>query len=134
MGAPKKPAALRELHGTANRNKHRDNQSQPATIGGIGPAPDYFTEKERECWDFLVSCMWPGVMGKSDRPTMELMARLFHRFRYGQFDKEAVVPALNGAELSRLDSLLARYGMTPSDRTKIVVPKDEKKNSFLDLM
>lgn len=74
--------------------------------------------------------MFPGVMGMSDRPTMEIMARLFCRFRYGDYEKDSPLPALNGAELSRLDSLLGRYGMTPSDRSKIVLPKGEKQNPF----
>jgi len=33
-------------------------------------------------------------------------------------------------ELARMDSIMSRYGMTPSDRTKIIVPKSEKKNPF----
>jgi hypothetical protein len=133
MGAHKKPTEIRELHGTHNRNKHRDNPNQPKAEGGIGPAPKHFTEQQVECWDYLVGCMFIGVMGKSDRPTMEMMSVLFHRFRYGEYDKEAVIPALNGAELSRLDSLLGRYGMTPSDRSKIVVPKEDDKNEFENL-
>lgn len=130
MGAHKKPQAVREMQGTADRNKHRDNQSQPKVTRGIGPAPEHFTELQSDIWDYLVSVMFAGVLSISDRPTMEMMAVLFYRFRHGDYEENSVCPALNGVELSRLDSLMGRYGMTPSDRTKIVVPKQEKENVF----
>ena len=130
MGMHKQPQALRELHGTANRNKHRDNQDAPEPKAGIGPAPDYFDDEQSEVWDYLVSTCPPGVLGDSDRPTFEVMVILFWRFRNGEYDKDAKIPQLNGAELSRMDSLMGRYGMTPSDRQKIVIPKQEKKNPF----
>ena len=130
MGAPKKPKALRELHGTINRNKHRDNLDAPEPKAGIGQAPDHFNELQSDIWDYLVSTMPPGVLGDSDRPSFELMSMLFYRFRHGEFHKDAAVPHLNGAEVSRLDSLMGRYGMTPSDRQKIIVPKEKKKNPF----
>lgn len=133
MGSPKKPMALRELHGTANRNKQRNNDDAPVPTRGIGPAPEYFSEGEREVWDYLVTIMHPGVLAEPDRPTFEVMAKLFYRFRHGTFDKEAPIPALMAAELTKLCSLMSLYGMTPSDRQKIVVPKGEKKNNFEDL-
>jgi len=130
MPAYKKPMELRELHGTANRNKQRNNPDMPDVDYGLGPAPDYFTEGEREVWDYLVSVMFKGVLATSDRASFELMAKLFYRFRYGTFDRDAELPALTAGELSRLDSLLGRYGMTPADRTKIVVPQGQKKSGF----
>ena len=130
MPNPKKPTALRELHGTANRNKQRNSPSPPEIVKGIGPAPEYFNELESRTWDYLVSIMFAGVLAESDRPSFEMMAKLFYRFRHGSYEDGAVVPALAVGELARLDSLFSRYGMTPSDRTKIVVPKGEKKNAF----
>jgi len=130
MGAPKKPTALRELHGTANRNKHRDNQNQPTPERGIGPCPDHFTEQQREIWDYLVSVMFAGVLGVSDRPTFELLSVLFWRFRFGSYEQDAVIPALAVGEMTLMNNIMAKYGMTPSDRTKIIVPKAEKKNPF----
>jgi hypothetical protein len=130
MGSHKKPQALRKLQGTANRNKHRDNQNQPEVVRGIGPAPEHFTSEQSKIWDYLVGVMFIGVLSESDRPTFEMMSMLFFRFRHGSFEEGAPYPALNGVELSRLDSLMSRYGMTPSDRTKIVVPKKEKSNPF----
>jgi len=130
MGRPAKPQLMKDLNGSAKHNSGRANKDAPKVVRGIGPAPSYFSEGEREVWDYLVSVMFVGVLSETDRPTFELMSKLFYRFRHGEFDKEAVIPQLNGAELSRLDSLMSRYGMTPSDRQKIVVPKGENDNPF----
>ena len=133
MPNPKKPTALRELHGTANRNKQRNSPSPVEVTRGIGPAPERLTAEQSEVWDYLVSVMFPGVLAESDRPTFELLTVLFHRFRYGTYDENSTCPALAVGELARMDSIMGRYGMTPSDRTKIVVPKGEKKNPFESL-
>jgi phage terminase small subunit len=130
MPMPRKPLALKELHGTAKDHPSRNNQQQPVVVRGIGPAPEYFDEATSATWDYLVSVMFVGVLSESDRPSFEMMAKLFHRFRYGSYDDDSVLPALAVGELARLDSLFSRYGMTPSDRTRLVIPKTEKKNSF----
>jgi hypothetical protein len=130
MPNPRKPQALRELQGTAKDHPDRQNQDQPKVTRGIGPAPEHFTELQSDTWDYLVSVMFAGVLSISDRPTMEMMTVLFYRFRYGTYDEDTACPPLGGVELSRLDSLFSRYGMTPSDRTKIVVPKQPDKNPF----
>jgi len=41
---------------------------------------------------------------------------------------------MSAAKLSQLSTMLGKFGMTPSDRTKIVVPKgSEKKNGFTEM-
>lgn len=130
MPNPKKPMAIRELHGTAHRNKQRNNDDAPEPTRGIGPPPDYFSAGEREIWDYLVSIMHHGVLKEPDRPTFEVLAKLFYRFRYGSFDKDAPIPCLMAAELNKMCGIMSLYGMTPSDRQKIVVPKSQKKNPF----
>ena len=130
MPNPKKPTAIRELQGTANRNKQRNSPSPVEITKGIGPAPDHFNEQQSKVWDYLVSIMFPGVLAQSDRPTFELLSILFWRFRFGTYDDDSICPALAVGELARMDSIMSRYGMTPSDRTKIIVPKSEKKNPF----
>jgi hypothetical protein len=130
MANPRKPQALREVQGTAKDHPGRQNLDQPKVIKGIGPAPEHFTELQSDVWDYLVSVMYAGVLAESDRPTLEMMSMLFYRFRHGTYEEDTVCPVLNGVELSRLDSLMGRYGMTPSDRTKIIVPKQPDKNPF----
>ena len=128
MGAPKKPMALRELHGTANRNKQRNNDDAPVPTNGIGPAirpmsGSNLNEQEQAIWDEIVSISYAGVMGEADRIALEMMCRLVHEMRTDFTEMTA-------AKITQLSQLLGRFGMTPSDRTKIVVPKTAKKNPF----
>lgn len=126
MAAHKKPQALRELHGTANRNKHRDNQNQPKAERGIGPPPDHLGDMEKAVWDEMVSHMYAGVLASGDRVAFETLTRLVVEMRTNFAE-------MNAAKLSQLSKLLGLFGMTPSDRTKIVVPKQEDKNPFESL-
>lgn len=55
-----------------------------------------------------------GVLAKSDRSALEIACRLVRKVFHD---------SINGAELSTLNSLLARLGMTPADRSNVSVPK-----------
>ena len=133
MPTPRKPQALREIQGTAKDHPGRQNGNQPEIVRGIGPAPAHFKEDQKDIWDYLVSIMFAGVLSESDRPTLEVLTVLFWRFRYGSYEEDSIIPALAVGELARMDSIMSRYGMTPSDRTKIVVPDQSKKNKFSTL-
>lgn len=118
MGAPRKPTALKEIQGTAHRNKQRQNPDEPRPERGIGPAPEHLGEDLSVIWDEVVSHMYAGVLGEADRIGLEAMVRLIHLMRW---DFEA----MSGAQLARLNGLLSQFGMTPADRTKISVPKSK---------
>lgn len=130
MGRPTTPTALKEIRGSFKRHPERRKDGEPVPTRGIGPAPEYFCQVQRDIWDEIVGQMYPGVLGEADRLALEIMVTLVYRFRWA--NGETIQP-LMGAELARLTSLLSQFGMTPSDRTKIVVPKGEKKNPFSDL-
>ena len=123
MGAPRKPTALKQVQGTDKRNKTRMNLNEPTPVRGIGPAHKLLTEYEQEVWDEIVGISYRGVLGEADRIALEMMCRLVAEMRlnYGEF---------TAAKLTQLSQLLGRFGMTPSDRTKIVIPKKENQNPF----
>ena len=123
MGARKKPMELRELHGTSHRNKQRNNNNAPIKTGGIGSPPSHLLPEQVKIWDEVVSNMYAEVLGEGDKMAFEMLVRLIHEMRTNFSD-------MPGAKLSQLNSLLSKFGMTPSDRTKIVVPKKDKKNPF----
>jgi len=122
MPKPRKPMALRELHGTANRNKYRTNQNEPVVERGIGEPSEHLNKQEKAIWDEVVSQMYAGVLGSADRLALEMICRLVHEMRTN-LDMKAT-------KLNLLVSLLGRFGMTPSDRAKIVVPKKTGNNPF----
>ena len=123
MPNPRKPTALRELHGTIKDHPGRQNHSQPVPTRGIGQAPKHFDEAHSEVWDEIVGQMYAGVLGEADRLALETLCRLVIEMRTDFTEMTA-------AKLTQMSNLLGRFGMTPSDRTKISIPKGEKKNPF----
>lgn len=123
MPMPRKPQALREIHGTANDHPGRQNKEQPIPERGIGPAHTSLTEYEQQVWDEVVGIQYAGVLGEADRVALEMMCRLIAEMRLN-FEE------MTAAKITQLSQLLGRFGMTPSDRTKIVIPKGQKKNDF----
>ena len=126
MGNPRKPMAIREIQGTDQQNKHRQNHDAPEPSRGIGEPPEYLSESQRAIWDEVVSNMYKGVLGEADRVSFEVMVRLIDEMRIDFTEFTA-------AKLSQLRGLLSCFGMTPSDRLKISIPKEKNKSAFSDL-
>lgn len=123
MGAPRKPTHLKQVQGTDKQHPERLNHNEPVPTRGIGEASGQLNEYERKIWDEVVGISYPGVLGEADRVALEMMCRLIAEMRLDFVEMTA-------AKITQLSQLLGRFGMTPSDRTKIVVPKAEKKNPF----
>lgn len=128
MARPKTPTALKLITGQDKRNPQRftDAHLEPVAKAGIGSAPDYFDEIKVGIWDELVGIAPAGVMGDADRTSLELLVKLVQIMRY-DFDE------LTGAQMVRLDSLLGKFGMTPSGRASIKLPEKPKTGGFTDL-
>ena len=123
MGAPKKPSALKAMQGTDKRNKDRLNNNEPTPSRGIGPNHESLSEYEAAVWDEVVGISYRGVLGEADRIALEMMCRLIAEMRLN-FEE------MTAAKITQLSQLLGRFGMTPSDRTKIVIPKEQNANPF----
>ena len=119
----RKPQALRKLQGTINDHPGRQNKDEPTPSRGIGPAHSSLTEFEQGVWDEIVGISYRGVLGEADRIALEIMCRLVA-------DMRTRPEEFNAARLTQLSQLLGRFGMTPSDRTKIVIPKEQNVNPF----
>ncbi len=133
MGRPRTPTAVKELKGSFKAHPERRPDDEPIPERGIGPAPDHFAPALSDIWDEIVSISYTGVLGEADRIALEIMSNLLYRFRWGGDGEGDTVTGLNGAELARLTGLLSQFGMTPSDRSKISVPKGKPKNGFSTL-
>ena len=128
MSRPRTPTNILELRGAfkkdPQRRKLRANEPKPETA--IGLPPDRLDVQDRAAWDEIVSHCCPGVLTGSDRLTVELAARLLAEL----WDEGR---SFHNAKLARLQSLLASFGMTPSDRSKVSVPPKEAVNPFAQL-
>jgi len=83
------------------------------------------TPEQKKTWRKIAKMIPPGVARQSDRIAFEMMAVLLCKFRAG---------TAMAAESAQLINLLARYGMTPADRTKVSAgetPKQTKLSAFL---
>jgi phage terminase small subunit len=123
MARPPKPTALKELNGSARHDPQRINRNEPKPTRGIGPANSSLNEQQQAIWDEVVGISYAGVLGEADRIALEMMCRLIYEMR-NDFEE------MSAAKITQLSTLLGRFGMTPSDRSKIVIPKAEKKNPF----
>ena len=119
----RKPTALKRIQGTDRDHKSRQNPDEPTPTRGIGPAHKTLSGYEQEIWDEIVGISYRGVLGEADRIALEMMCRLVAEMRLDFVEMTA-------AKITQLSQLIGRFGMTPSDRTKIVVPKEQNVNPF----
>jgi phage terminase small subunit len=122
-----KPSAVKELSGAYKKDPQRRNKSEPKPKNGIGPASKHLKNKEmKEIWDEVVSQVCIGVLGDSDRMSLEILCRLIYdmRFDWDEF---------NGSKQSNMIKLLGQFGMTPVERQKLHIGGEEKKKNKFDI-
>lgn len=115
------PTAIHVLKGTEQKHpdRMRERANEPQPTGGIGPCPERLGPRVAEAWDYLVDGCAPGVLTSMDRATLQLAATLLARFWEDPMECDVKVVA-------QLQRQLAAMGMTPSDRSRVVVPKGQK--------
>lgn len=118
MGRPRKPTHLHKLQGTgqAHPERMRARAGEPEPVGGVGPCPERLGDAIAEAWDYIVGSAAPGVLTSSDRIAVQLAAALLARFWLAPM-------AVDPKDVARLHALLGAMGMTPADRSKVVVAK-----------
>jgi hypothetical protein len=111
---PQRRTASRVLKARGSHLRHperiRKRVHEPKFTGPLGDPPEKMRPAHRELWAELASLVPPGVAEHSDRWTFEVLVCLMAKFR----ERTAL-----GGEVSQLLSLLAKFGMTPSDRSRV---------------
>ena len=123
MSRPRTPTKILELKGAFKKNPQRKRKSEPKTDVNVGCPPKKLSKGVLACWKEIISLSPSGVITSSDRIALEIAANLLNEFRTG-FNE---MPA---ARLTRLEALLGKFGMTPSDRAKMASPDDPDANPF----
>lgn len=114
MARPRTPTNVLKLRGAFQKNPQRKRINEPKPVGEIGPQAIGSTDP-KEIWDELVSICAPNVLTVSDRMTLEIAVQYMSQFRKD--------PANYSNERVRiLIGILAKFGMTPSDRAKLSIP------------
>lgn len=127
MARPRKPTNVLELKGAFKHDpsRGRERENEPAPKAGIGPPPPHLAADEQKVWDEIVGLAPVGVFGDCDRMHVEVTARLMALLR------RVGIEAIDPAKLNRLDAMLGKLGMNPSDRSKVkVIGGGKSRNPF----
>jgi hypothetical protein len=124
MGRPTQPSAISDMKGYYLKHPERKPVGEPVVTKPLGGSPKHLTEDEKKLWREFARMVPYGVAKFSDRWAVEKLVRLFAKERKG---------TIRVAEGGQLLALLAKFGLTPSDRTKVSVevPKESALTKFL---
>lgn len=126
-GRPRTPTNVLEARGAFKRNPQRKRDGEPEVRAPIGNPPDDLSPEELRWWREFVERAPVGVLTAADYPSVLLAAKLMA-------EAMADFASISPGKLGRLQSLLGTFGMTPSDRAKLSIPKTkESENPFAAL-
>ncbi len=114
----------KELKGTYQPCRNRDNENVPVSTGELGSAPDYMSDAEKAIWDEISGKLPPGVATAGDSLAFEVLVKLMGKFR---------TENLTGTETTILMRSLSKFGATPQDRSSVSVQPLKKRNKFADI-
>lgn len=133
MARPRTPTNVLEMRGAFAKNPQRARPDEPEALGVIGPAPDHFELDQVAAWNEITSSCHAGVLCRADRLAVEQAACLLEMSRRRPIKLDSgdmQYPEMKSSDRTMLIGLLARFGMTPSDRSKVTAPKKETANAF----
>lgn len=117
------PTNIKLLKGVDKKNPARVNKNEPVS-GKLGDPPKHFKDDELVAiWHEIIGNAADGVFQSSDRVALEVATCLLYEFRQDPLS----FPTMKHG---KLETYLAKFGMNPVDRSKIVVPKKKNKNPF----
>jgi hypothetical protein len=118
MGRNRVPTAKLEVTGAFVRNPKRKaaRRNEPAADDPVGDPPEHLDAAQRAAWVEVAALA--GWLRAPDRVALEVAVRLLVTLRA---DGE-----LSGAHTTALTGLLGKFGMTPSDRSRVSAPPPEE--------
>lgn len=126
MGRSRTPTNLLEMRASFKAHPERKAQraAEPTPQGDIGDPPASLKRKAlRNIWYELIEITPKGVLTNADRIHLEIVCHLLYQFRSDPVD----FPAMKH---SRLEAMLGKIGLNPSDRSKVSIVKEKAENRF----
>ena len=120
------PLEIAKLKGAHKKDPQRYRKEVPKSKLPLGEAPAHLTPEAAACWFEISGYSIPGVMTGADRIALEVLSNLLAEYRDDP-------RGFTAAKLNQLIGSLGRFGMTPSDRTKLGVEKSKADNPFANL-
>lgn len=123
MGRHRIPREMAELTGATKHDPQRYRNNVPKAQMGIGDAPEDMSPAEQKCWFELVAMVPPGILTYSERPLMDALASLYAEYKEDRREFSA-------GKRKDFIALCARFGMSPVDRQKLHIDKEEPEDDF----
>ncbi len=125
-GRPRTPTNVLELRGAFKEHPKRaiERIFEPLCTDPIGDPPAGFDEDQLRAWNDFVTLAPKGVLTAADRVAVETASKLL------ALERKNIATDAQGR---RLDNFLGKFAMTPSDRSKVSVPKEVQLNPFSKL-
>lgn len=142
MARKPKPTLLKLVQGT--NQKCRANPNEPMPAGNLSTAPDWFTDSQKEGWDFAIKHSPAGLLKLLDQSvlTIWVVAEDLHR----EASKRLAIDGLltttpNGMQIQSpylpimnrqavlMMKAASELGFNPTARSKIVIPPEPRENS-----
>lgn len=114
MSRPRVPTEILSARGAflANPSREKDRAHEPVPDRPLGDPPERLDADCKAVWAEIADQLPPGVACVADRTMFEVLTRLVAKLR---------AKKIRIMELTCLISLCGRFGMTPSDRSKVAV-------------
>jgi hypothetical protein len=112
MSRPRIATAILDTRGSFLQHPSRIRPYEPDTDQPLGDPPTRLSPEVQAIWREVSADLLPGVGKVSDRTMFEVLCLLIFKLRQGT---QKIM------ELNAMVSLCGRFGMSPSDRSKIAV-------------
>ena len=136
MGRPRKPPALKILHGDFDKNPQRRNHAEPEMESKSPSCPAWITGEARKEWKRVCDeLLQMKVVTEPDRAALEAYCKIYARWRKAllQVEREGMTldsehgmyehPASKIASRceDQIHRYLCQFGMTPASRSRVNV-------------
>ena len=131
MARPSLPREIQELKGAHLHDPQRYKNKVPKSKLPCGLPPEAMCEEAKACWFEISTKAVEGVLTFADTIMLELASDLLAEYRFVRSiplaERVADKIRFPSTDKTILIGLLARFGMSPSDRTKLDIapPKDD---------
>lgn len=125
---------MHKLHGTYRDDRHKGRGDDDDTFTGLPKKPASLDVDEAKVWNRITGILPNRVLAQADEMELEAACRWYvkHQVLLSQSWEYAHDPDLSEKFERRaikawgiVDRILSRFGMTPADRVKLRIPKDE---------
>jgi hypothetical protein len=125
MPARRKSLKLLELSGGLKEHpgRYADRTELASCPGGIGNPPSHISIARKNIWQELIGQLPNGHLESADRFLLEIVTGLMAKQR----NRRTVITK---GETSLLMNALSKLGLTPVDRSRVIIPAKPKESKY----